>query len=631
MFSSTIKNSKILVVDNAPENVNLLSTILTKEGYTVRCIAQSYSALKIARSEWAELILLNSQMPEIDSYEFCQQLKSDEITKKIPLIFLGAFNELLNKIQAFQLEGIDYISKPLQAEEILIRVKNQLTISQAQAKINQLNQEWETKIQERTIELEIANQKLQQEIQSRQQAQDRLLKLALNDSITGLPNRKSFLAILKQALTKIKNKPDYQFAVLLVNCDNFQEIKCYLGHLGSNQLIVEIAHRLSNCLPYSMTLSRFEDNNFAIFLDQISDRQDAIFIAEEIQTNFQSSFAISASIPEVSIAQQDISISCRIGIVIAHHKYQTEYDILQDAEIALYQAAKSEQTIYQIVQTEISSQSYTHIIAEEFHKKQARKKFSLELKEAFRRKQFKIYYQPIVTLAKNQIIGVEAALRWLHPNRGLILPQDFLAVAEQSSLTITLSDFLLKYGINQLQSLHQDHESQKDFVLTIKLSAKQLLEPNLLDKVKKILKQNNLASKYLQFDIDEHLLIPNKAKVTQVLTELKMAGIKLTWADFEAKETSGNNLPYFLFENIKIAPSLIRQLEVSHHSEEAKLKIKEIVATAHKNNIKVMAADIKAQEQLEQLQSLGCDYGQGELFSKPLPRRSLEDFLVWRN
>ena len=629
MLSSTIKNSKILVVDNASKNVNLLSTILTKEGYTVRCSTQSSAALKLAKSEWAELILLNSQMPKMDGYELCQQLKCDHITKHIPIIFLGAFDEQVNRIKAFQIGGVDYIAEPLQVDEILMRVKNQLTIAKAQATINQLQETWEKKIQQQTVELKTANKKLKQEIQRRQQAQDRLLKLALNDSITGLPNRKSFLAILKQALNKVKSQADYQFAVLLVNCDNFQKIKCYLGHLGSNQLIAEIAHRISNCLVDSMTLSRFEDNHFAIFIDQISNQQDAIFIAQEIQQNFQASFSISASLPEVTIAQQDISIDCQIGIVITHHKYQTEYDILQGAEIALYQAGKTEQGIHQIIESEISS--YSYVIAEEFQKKQATKKLALELKEAFRRRQFKVYYQPIVALATSQIMGVEAVLRWLHPEQGLIFPQDFLSVAEKSSLTITLSDFLLHYGTKQLQSLHQDHESQKDFLLTIKLSAKQLLQPKLLDKIKKNLKQYTLSSNYLQFHIDEELIRSRKSRIIQVLTELKEAGIKLSCDNLGAQKKSFKNLPYFLFDNVTIAPSLVEQLEVKNHSREPKLKLQQIVTIAHENNLKVMVKGINNQEQLEQLQSLGCDYGQGDLFSKPLPNRSLEDFLVWRN
>ena len=660
MLSTTIKNSHILLVDRASESINLISTILQKEGYQVRCSNSSSTALKLAKSKWPELILLNSKITEIDEFELCQQLKSDNITKNIPVIVLGDFQEAFKRLPVLQVGGVDFITEPFQAIEILMRVKNQLAIQQAEAKINHINQEWSNKIQERTVELETANQKLQQEIHSRQQAQDRLLKLALNDSVTGLPNRKSFIARLKQALTKINEQPAYRFAILLLNCDHFREIKCYLGHLASNQLIVEISHRLGNCLPNSMMLSRFEDNSFAIFLDDIKNQQDANNLAQKIQKQFQSSFSISGPVPEVTIAQKDICISCCIGIVIAHNKYQTEYDILQDAEIALYQAEKSEQSIYQIVQAEISSQPYTKIIAEEFHKKQTFKKLAIELQEAFRKKEFKVYYQPILALANSKIIGVEALLRWLHRDqhklalrdRVLLLPKDFLSVAEQSSLTIALSDLLLHYGTNQLKSLHQDHESQKDFVLTIKLSAKQLLQPKLLEKVKKFLKQSNLSSKYLRFDIDEAILVANKTRVTQVLTELNIVGIKFTWDNFGAQANSSkltdsyyppmevrgksslawlvDNLPHFLFDNVKIASSLVKRLEDKSSRDETKLKIKEIVTIAHENNLKVMAAGIKTQEQLEQLQSLGCDYGQGDLFSKPLTNRALEDLLVWR-
>ncbi len=228
----------ILVVDDTPDNVRYLSTLLAAEGYTVRKALNGQKAIKACQATPPDLILLDIRMPEMDAYEVCQQLKSDDLNCHIPVIFLSALDDVFDQVKAFKIGGADYVSKPFKAEEVLSRIQNQLALQDAQHKIISLNAKLEMRVQERTQQLEIANQELMQEISERKQLQQQLLHLALHDRLTGLPNRALFAERLEAAIKTAQQEPDYQLAVLL-SCS------CHLGY-NQSQLILVSLLRLSH-------------------------------------------------------------------------------------------------------------------------------------------------------------------------------------------------------------------------------------------------------------------------------------------------------------------------------------------------------------------------------------------------
>ncbi|MGL6339956.1 MAG: response regulator, partial [Waterburya sp.] len=284
--------ANILIVDDTLDNLELLAAILQKRGYQTCCVNNGSEAIEIARSGWADLILLDIQMPNMDGYQVCEQLKAESQTREIPVIFISALDAFADKQKAFKVGGVDYISKPFEIKEVVVRVTNQIAIQSGKKEIIELNNQLEQKVKERTTELEQSNQQLKAEINRRQQAQDRLLQMALNDPVTGFANRNSFISRLKQALRVTEQQPDYFFAVILLECDRFKNIKRTISHVDSNQLLMAIAQTLHSCIPESALLSRLEGEEFAIFVDQINDVHEAIAIVEKIQDKLTRPFVI---------------------------------------------------------------------------------------------------------------------------------------------------------------------------------------------------------------------------------------------------------------------------------------------------------------------------------------------------
>lgn len=290
-FNSPREN--LLIVDDTPENLRVLSALLLKEGYGVRQAINGQMALATVNAAPPDLILLDIMMPDLDGYEVCQTLKSDQRLAKIPVIFLSASNEGFNKAKAFAVGGADYVSKPFQIEEILARIRNQLSLRAAEKENELLNAQLEERVKERTRQLELA--------------QAQLLKMALHDALTSLPNRPQFMERLQQAMQLTLQDSANQFAVLFLDCDRFKVINDSLGHLVGDELLMAIAHRLQALLPAETILARLGGDEFTILLTGTDIRDRAIQLAEKILMALSHSFQLS---------NRDVYISASIGIAI---------------------------------------------------------------------------------------------------------------------------------------------------------------------------------------------------------------------------------------------------------------------------------------------------------------------------
>ncbi len=585
---------RILVVDDSPSNLQLLSNMLTKRNYQIHCFDNGLEAIKFARSGWAELILLDIKMPKMNGYQVCSQLKKIEATRDIPVIFISALDNLLDKKMAFDVGGVDYISKPFQIKEIFMRIENQLTIHAAKAKISQLNLELEQRVQERTAELKQANQKL--------------MHMALYDQITGLANRFAFHQEVADVLAKAKREPEYSFAVLFLDCDRFKLINDSFGHLFGDQLLIKVANRLQNCLDSSWFLSNFSvlarlgGDEFAILLKEC-DSNVAIETAQKIQGQFTLPFKIE---------QYEFFFSVSIGIVLGSKNYTMPEHVLRDADTAMYLAKDKGRACYWLFDSNTNTQAFSRL------------KLETDLRIALEQEQLVVCYQPIVSLKDDSLTGFEALVRWNHPEQGLISPVDFIPIAEETGLIVPLGFLVMHQACQQLRCWQQQY-GVNELKMSVNLSVKQFSQLDLIEQIERILTETGLDSQNLKLEITESAIMDNTELAKALLEQLKKRQIQLSIDDFGTGYSSLSYLHRFPVDTLKIDRSFISRVGAKGENLEI---IQAIVTLGHQIGMDVVAEGIETEQQKQYLKVLNCQKGQGYLFSKPLFPEAVESMLA---
>ncbi|WP_204101835.1 MULTISPECIES: GGDEF domain-containing response regulator [Spirulina sp. CCY15215] len=601
----------ILLVDDTPDNLRLLSTALSQRGYKVRVAIDGNIALMGANANPPDLILLDICMPGMNGYEVCKHLKANLKTAPIPIIFMSALDETLDKIKAFRIGGVDYITKPFQFEEVIARIESQLTIRRLQLSLQTLNKQLEKRVRERTFELE-------REVLQRKQAQEQLLHLVLHDTLTQLPNRSLFIERLEEAILKSKINPNYSFVVMFLDCDRFKQVNDSLGHNIGDRLLVAVGDRLQNCLRTEDTLARLGGDEFAILLDAIDSKEEIITIAERI--NHQLSYPFY-------LYEYEVFISISIGIVVSQDKlyrqfygteteticYQKPEQILRDADIAMYRAKALGKARYEIFNPKMHRQALNLLHLEN------------DLRWAFERQEFMLYYQPIISLIRGKIIGCEALIRWNHPQRGLIYPDDFIPVAEEMGLILPLGDWILKESCQQLKKWHNLDLGEQPFSISVNMSARQFSQANPLEKIEKILQEVHLENHYLKLEITESVLIDHPESIVILLEKIKARKISISLDDFGTGYSSLSYLHRFPIDTLKIDRSFIHRLEENGKNLDI---VKAIISLAHNLGMEIIAEGIETISQLDLLRSLGCGYGQGYFFARPLNSTQAEKLLT---
>ena len=600
----SLKNCpKILLVDDVADNLRMLSNTLSQEGYKIHCAKNGTTALKAVIKILPDLILLDIKMPDINGYEVCQRLKAHPKTKNIPVIFLSALDNVWDKVRAFEVGGVDYINKPFELKEVLVRVKNHLALQSAKTEIDQLNQVLEQKVQERTLQLETINQKLKQEIVERKRAQQQLVYDALNDPLTGLPNRSLLLEKINFLLQHAKRDPNYLFAVLFIDLDRFKNINDSLGHLIGDKLLVAISKLLPEALRNSDTLARLGGDEFIILLDNIHDITDAIQVSKRIKDLLSEPLIIE---------EQTIFTSASIGITISSTGYQNCSQILQDADIAMYRAKETGKGRYEIFDQAMYVRTLKHLQLER------------NLHLALQNKEFTLYYQPIISLQNNTLAGFEALIRWQHPQQGFISPIDFIPIAEDTGLILSIGDWVLTEACQQLARWQKQYVAKPEvdsLKISVNVTSQQLQEPNFIEKLDQLLLTTGLNPRCLRLEITERVLIDSTQNTNNTLLEIKKREIKLGIDDFGTGYSCLNYLRRLPIDNLKIDRSFIDSINSDLESFEI---VKTIITLAHNLGLDAIAEGVETLEQVKQLQALGCEYAQGYLFTEPLPLKAIE-------
>jgi diguanylate cyclase (GGDEF)-like protein/PAS domain S-box-containing protein len=424
----------------------------------------------------------------------------------------------------------------------------------------------------------------------------------VSDPLTGLPNRLLFADRVGRLIKHAKRRKDYLFAVLFLDLDGFKMINDSLGHLVGDQLLVGVASRLEKCLRATDTVARLGEgfivarmggDEFTVLLEDLKDPGDAKLAAERLIKAVTSPFMLGG---------REVFTSLSIGIALSNPGYEQAEDILRDADTAMYRAKSMGKARYEIFDADMRASVV------------ARLQLETDLRRALEHGEFHNVYQPIVSLAAGQIVGFEALLRWQHPTRGLLGPEEFIRVAEETGLIRDLGWWNLREACRQMTNWRADYRAYSQLTMSVNLSPKQFLQPNLAEDIESLLRELNLPPQALKLELTESTVMGDPSAAVEMLQQIKSLGISLAIDDFGTGYSSLSYLHRFPLDTLKIDRSFISSIGNGQDTEIART----ILPMALNLHLDVVAEGVETIEQLVLLKKLQCKYGQGYYFSKPL-------------
>ncbi len=425
----------------------------------------------------------------------------------------------------------------------------------------------------------------------------------VSDPLTGLPNRLLFLDRLGRAIERTKRRRNFLFAVLFIDLNRFKMINNSFGHSVGDALLAMMAQRLETSLRASdtvtrlggeHTLARFGSDEFAILLEDISYVSDATRVAQRIHTELSAPFILN---------DREIFSSTSIGIALSSTAYDYPEDILRDAGIALHRAKRDGHAPYAVFDQTMHASTVAHLQLE------------TDLRRAVEQQEFRVYYQPIVSLDTGRIIGFEALVRWQHPQRGFISPAEFIPTAEETHLITPIGAWVLRQACHQTRLWQRQFPSHPLLLVSVNLSGKQFLQDDLVDQIDRLLQEVDLEPHSVKLEITESVLMDNVASATTMLSRLHALGLKLGLDDFGTGYSSLSYLHRYPFDVLKIDRSFVYRIGTDAESAEI---VRTIVTLAHNLRLEVIAEGVETPQQLAYLKAIGCEYGQGYLFAQPL-------------
>jgi diguanylate cyclase (GGDEF)-like protein/PAS domain S-box-containing protein len=433
------------------------------------------------------------------------------------------------------------------------------------------------------------------------------------DALTGLPNRLLFLDRLVRLIEHTKRHKDYLFAVLFLDLDGFKMINDSLGHVIGDQLLVGVANRLGNCLRVSDTVTRIEKlftlarlggDEFTILLDQVKDPSDATLVAERLMNTLAAPFILDG---------KKIFTSISIGIALSSIGYDNPEDLLRDADTAMYRAKSLGKARYAVFDLDMRASVI------------ARLQLETDLRSGLQRQEFRNFYQPIVSLDSGRITGFEALLRWQHPTRGLLQPLEFIAVAEETGMIRELGWWNLQKACRQISAWNASRNASPPLTMSVNLSVKQFLQPNLVAEIEKLLREMELAPSTLKLEITESTVMADPSAAVETLLQIKSLGVQLSIDDFGTGYSSLSYLHRFPLDTLKIDRSFTKAIGQGGDSMEI---VRTILPMANSLRLNVVAEGVETAEQLAMLRKLRCEYAQGYYFSQPVTADEAGDLLA---
>jgi diguanylate cyclase (GGDEF)-like protein/PAS domain S-box-containing protein len=441
------------------------------------------------------------------------------------------------------------------------------------------------------------------DVTAQKRQEEEIARLAYYDALTGLPNRSLFLDRLAQTIKRTKRRKNKNFAVMFLDLDHFKHVNDSLGHGSGDQLLQGFARRVEKLVRPGDTLARLGGDEFTILLEEIRSSEDIARVAERILQALKAPF---------SIRGQDVFTSVSIGMAIGESHEKPE-DLLRDADTALYRAKERGRARYEAFDPAMHARAVERL------------KTETELRRALDRGEFRVHYQPIASVSDERIIGLEALLRWEHPDRGLLLPGQFLPVAEESGLILPIDLWVLRTACGQMKRWHEGLPKTVRPQIHVNISSRHFAQTRMAAEVQAILQDTGLDPRYLTLEITESVLLEEFSEAVQSLASLKDLHIQLYLDDFGSGTFSFKGLRRPPIDSLKIHHSFVKDLEKGTREEEV---VRTITALAGNLKMGVIAEGVETPEQLKQLRALDCAQIQGFLISKPVSAELAQSFLT---
>ncbi len=549
------KQIKVLLVEDNLADARLVNEMLIESGqdnFNFRTVGRLSSALNLLNQEKFDILLLDLNLP--DAHGLSGLIEVQTLMPDLPIVVRSGFDDEQLALDAVQSGAQDYLVKGQESGPLLTRALRY------------------------AIERKCSEQ--------------RLAYLAHYDPLTDLPNRVLFRERLNRAQHRA-NRHASMIALLFLDLDHFKDINDTLGHDAGDQLLQVVAKRLKNCVRAEDSIAHLGGDEFTIILEDIAHKQDAANIAQKIVEEMAEAFLLNG---------KDVFVSASIGIAIYPGDGQSPELLIKHADMALYAAKEKGRGNYQFFE-------------EKFNRAVAKRLAMVTfLQHALERDEFVLHYQPQIDPLTKKLLGLEALLRWQHPELGLVLPKDFIHLLEETGLIFSVGEWVLNAVCKQ-SSIWQA-AGLPPTQIAINLSARQFQQVQLAKIIKKILDETGMDPHNLQLEVTESLLISNAEKTISTLCELRDTGIHIVMDDFGTGYSSLNYLHRYPFDTLKIDRSFVQ--DISGNAETSAI-IPAIIALAHSLGLKVIAEGVENEQQLSFLLNLKCEAVQGFLFATPMP------------
>jgi diguanylate cyclase (GGDEF)-like protein len=558
----------VMMVDDESMMTDVIQTHLEDAGYT-RFVAcnEPKVALQLIRAHQPDVLLLDLMMPGVSGFDILQAVREDETLQYTPVIVLTAASDPATKLRALELGATEFLSKPVDSSELVLRVRNTLAFKRYQD------------------------------------------RLAYVDMVTGLSNRERFTRRLEEALQHALPLQT-MVGLLHLDCDQFRQTRETLGPRAADALLQQVALRLINVVvppqdrdsaalhPESLGLARVDSQDFALILPELLQAEDAATMAKQVLHELSA---------PIHIDGHDIFLVPRIGIALAPSDGQTANGLLKSADLACSKVKNHGKSGYEFFSAELTARSIERLT------------LTNQLRQGIGRNELRLHYQPKVCMVTGRILGAEALVRWQHPDHGLLLPGRFVPLAEETGLIVEIGDWVTQEACRQMSTWHR--QGLRGLKVSINVAKPQFDNGHFFQFLQEVLADNELPPEWLMVEVTESMLVSDAAWALKQMTDLQSLGVKLSIDDFGTGYSSLSYLKHFPADELKIDRSFI--IDLPGQAKDLAI-VQTVVALGHSLGMQVVAEGVEEEAQLRALQHMGCDVLQGFLFSKAVPPKAFE-------